>query len=146
MPITKEYYLAHHGITGMKWGKRNGPPYPLNYADLSPEEKEHAKKKAIHEGNVAEANANKQHYSDQELRDVITRFELNKKVADLEASTKVNYVKKMEKVADTTLKVSNIIENSSKLYNNLAKIINTGKPEEDRLPMIGEKQKQKKKN
>ena len=22
--------LQHHGITGMKWGKRNGPPYPLS--------------------------------------------------------------------------------------------------------------------
>lgn len=22
-------YLAHHGIQGQKWGKRNGPPYPL---------------------------------------------------------------------------------------------------------------------
>ena len=25
-----QYYLAHHGIVGQKWGKRNGPPYPLN--------------------------------------------------------------------------------------------------------------------
>ena len=24
------YFLAHHGIVGQKWGKRNGPPYPLN--------------------------------------------------------------------------------------------------------------------
>lgn len=23
------YYLAHHGIQGQKWGKQNGPPYPL---------------------------------------------------------------------------------------------------------------------
>lgn len=23
------YYLAHHGIQGQKWGKKNGPPYPL---------------------------------------------------------------------------------------------------------------------
>ena len=23
-------YLAHHGIKGMKWGVKNGPPYPLD--------------------------------------------------------------------------------------------------------------------
>lgn len=23
-------YLAHHGMLGMSWGKRNGPPYPLD--------------------------------------------------------------------------------------------------------------------
>lgn len=24
-----EYYIAHHGIPGQKWGVRHGPPYPL---------------------------------------------------------------------------------------------------------------------
>ena len=23
-------YISHHGILGMHWGRRNGPPYPLN--------------------------------------------------------------------------------------------------------------------
>ena len=27
--------LAHHGILGQKWGKRNGPPYPLSGAAKS---------------------------------------------------------------------------------------------------------------
>ena len=28
--VVKENELSHHGIVGMHWGKRNGPPYPLN--------------------------------------------------------------------------------------------------------------------
>lgn len=32
-------YLEHHGIEGQKWGKKNGPPYPLGYNDHSTAEK-----------------------------------------------------------------------------------------------------------
>lgn len=31
--------LIHHGILGQKWGKKNGPPYPLGYDDHSAAEK-----------------------------------------------------------------------------------------------------------
>ena len=24
-----DYFLAHHGVRGQKWGVKNGPPYPL---------------------------------------------------------------------------------------------------------------------
>lgn len=34
----KNYYLAHHGILGQKWGQRNGPPYPLGGGDYSQSE------------------------------------------------------------------------------------------------------------
>lgn len=32
-------YLEHHGILNQKWGKRNGPPYPLNRESHSSAEK-----------------------------------------------------------------------------------------------------------
>jgi hypothetical protein len=28
--VYTNYHLAHHGIRGQKWGKQNGPPYPLD--------------------------------------------------------------------------------------------------------------------
>ena len=37
--------LYHHGILGQRWGKQNGPPYPLDYSDHSAVEKAHISKK-----------------------------------------------------------------------------------------------------
>lgn len=40
-------YLAHHGIKGMHWGARNGPPYPLDYSSHTSEQKRKNSKSAI---------------------------------------------------------------------------------------------------
>lgn len=40
-------YLMHHGILGMRWGRRNGPPYPLGSEDHSSSEKKAGYKKSL---------------------------------------------------------------------------------------------------
>lgn len=37
--MTEKDFLAHHGILGQKWGKQNGPPYPLKASDKSAAER-----------------------------------------------------------------------------------------------------------
>lgn len=39
--------LYHHGIQGMKWGHRNGPPYPLDPEDHSASEKKAGWRKSL---------------------------------------------------------------------------------------------------
>lgn len=39
--------LYHHGIHGMRWGRKNGPPYPLDYESHSSEEKRQNTKKEL---------------------------------------------------------------------------------------------------
>lgn len=39
--------LKHHGILGQKWGKRNGPPYPLDASDHSAREKKAGWRKSL---------------------------------------------------------------------------------------------------
>lgn len=46
-------YLAHHGILGMHWGRRNGPPYPLDAADHSQSEKKAGWRKSLAKGGQA---------------------------------------------------------------------------------------------
>lgn len=45
--IARSSYLAHHGILGQKWGKRNGPPYPLGVSDHSNSEKKAGWRKSL---------------------------------------------------------------------------------------------------
>ena len=44
---TYNNYLQHHGILGMHWGKKNGPPYPLGYSEHSSAEKSQNPKSVI---------------------------------------------------------------------------------------------------
>lgn len=53
--------LAHHGILGMKWGRKQGPPYPLDASDHSAAEKKAGYKKSLGGGRNEELYNKKTH-------------------------------------------------------------------------------------
>ena len=46
--------LYHHGIMGQRWGKRNGPPYPLGAGDHSASEKKAGWRKSLNKDGKTE--------------------------------------------------------------------------------------------
>ena len=80
-------YLKHHGISGQKWGHRQGPPYPLDPGDHSAAEKKAGWRKSLDGGQKKESPKHfkkssskpKQELTDEEKE--ARRKEVMKKVA-----------------------------------------------------------------
>lgn len=52
-------YLKHHGILGMKWGKKNGPPYPIGVSAHSQSEKKAGWRKSLDKSDYENQNGDK---------------------------------------------------------------------------------------
>lgn len=139
MSLTAGAYLAHHGRKGQKWGDRNGPPYPLDYDKLSPEERAEAKQKAIDRGDVTEARANSKYFSVKEIDDTILKYNKNKQLSELSAETNKKGKTFTEKYTEGAEKYVKIVDATSGIYNVTAKVTNAFGL--TNLPIIGEKRK-----
>lgn len=102
-------YLSHHQILGAKWGKLNGPPYPLGKGDHSASEKRAAEKAGVKVGkdsgkgsidNVKGASGSNQHAKKAPLTEEEKRLKAEE--AQLKGDSK-NITKYMDKMTTQEL-------------------------------------------
>lgn len=163
-------YLEHHGILGQSWGHRNGPPYPLSSGKHSVSEKKAGwrkslknkidsikqknKQKSEERKEKKKAELHKKHMSDPatmyRYKDEFTIDEINAAVARFGAEKRLKDItpNAFRDVTDFVKSLSDFSSSSIKLYDNVAKTVNTFSdlPDNKKWKTINNNNKKEKKN
>ena len=121
-PELTDDFLEHHGIIGMKWGQKNGPPYPLSSKistgkrlrstvggikkklpkskkQKQKEERERyskmSKEEIINTKNVKAMNQRSSEFTDQEINKVLNRLNTEDRLSKIALDNKPSRTKKV---------------------------------------------------
>ena len=111
-------YIAHHGILGMKWGKQNGPPYPLGSGDHSKSEKSSGWKKSLGGGRNEEMYDRKKKFKAANKVATVPKKESGQQKANSKTTDNQDDVKFLESSFKTADKFS---RPDRKRYNKIIK-------------------------
>lgn len=115
--MQNQFYISHHGILGMKWGKRNGPPYPLGVGDHSASEKKAGWRKSL-SGKKQKSPRGSQ---EETARRVSQQIKINTHGGvDLKAAGKIPEVKKAFQELSAAREEYRKAHKISEEYNNLS--------------------------
>lgn len=121
--------LSHHGILGQKWGRKNGPPYPLGSSDHSASEKKAGWRKSLSEKRekkkpllerAFEKNIAKQVKKESEIRRSVAGDQKLKENIEKELSEHKDEVNDIRSMAQNVIDKANIVNKN--LEKDLSKV------------------------
>lgn len=119
-----DYYLEHHGILGMKWGKKNGPPYPLSEAKHDKVVEKAKKRKNKIANDAKQLYNHKEEFTTDEMYEAINKIRANNAAKDLIPKKKKKY---------KPVKLKGAKKKWAKDINTLSKHLDDYTPEEFKL-------------
>lgn len=148
-------FIAHHGVDGMRWGQRNGPPYPLirqgkekfakflkrrkanaavdvkrslkKLKEKDPEEYENQKQKTLRSGTAKQVLNFQGDLTNQELKEAVERLNLEQKLKDIDGK-KIKKGFNIVNALSDTAKVTKDFADAGKAIANMAAAVNKALP------------------